>query len=132
MLGVSKAIRMRAHERDDAGEALRLPARGDIDQHHGIEQRVFGLRHQPSEAAHRGANPQPWRSHRGGDGMQVGDPLLGLVALRWRVAATFAMAAGLKAQRRIAFSDQAAGGALPRLSGLPATTKYEERRERKG
>src|SRR3546814_14655575 len=53
--------------------------------------------------------------------MQVGDPLLGLVALRWRVAATFAMAAGIKAQRRIAFADQAAGGALPRLSGLPET-----------
>src|SRR3546814_14137895 len=31
------------------------------------------------------------------------------------------MAAGIKAQRRIAFADQAAGGALPRLSGLPET-----------
>src|SRR3546814_18684249 len=47
------------------------------------------------------AIPIAWRSHCGGDGMQVGDPLLGLVALRWRVAATFAMAAGIKAQRRI-------------------------------
>ncbi|MNN26346.1 hypothetical protein D3C81_1398480 [compost metagenome] len=114
-----EAIRVSAHESEDALHAPGFPARGDIHQHHRREQAGparFG--HQPEQAAHRGRHQHRWAAQVTGNDDQVIGELITVIRQIGRIPVRTAMATRVIAERGVARSGHGFSGRGPSTACL--------------
>ncbi|MNN26345.1 hypothetical protein D3C81_1398470 [compost metagenome] len=109
-----EAVRVRAHEGQDAFHAAGFPARCDIHQHHRREQAgPARFSHQPEQASHRGSH-QHWRAGQfTGNHDQVIGELVSVIGQIGRVPVRTAMASRVIAERGVACSGHGVSGRGP-------------------
>ena len=123
-----ETFRMRAHEVQNALDALRFPARRNVDEHQGRVQASlrFALGQQAQQAAHRGADQDRLPRLRLREAHDIVDELFHRVGLVRGIPIAFAMSAPIEREPAVARGGEARRARAPSLTCLAEAMEVEQ------